>query len=90
MTTLLEFMAESVWEVSALSFLTKAAGKEGFIFSVATVILPWQSKGTSSPFALTAVCKVSVTGRRWHPSALPAAINQWRIMQLSCCTMLLC
>lgn len=29
---------------------------------------------------------VSVMGRRQHPSELPATINQWRIIQLSCCT----
>lgn len=40
--------AESVREVSALSFRTKAAGNGGFICSVATVILSRQSRGTCS------------------------------------------
>ena len=45
------------------------------ISSVATVIPLWQSRGTCS-----AVCKVSVTGRRQHPSALPVTINKRSIM----------
>lgn len=35
--------------------------------------------------ALFAVCKVSVTEWRLHPSVLPATINQGRIMKLPCC-----
>ena len=73
--------AESVQEVSALSFLTKDAGHAGFISSVATDSNTIAAEQRDLQFfALTVVCKLSVTKWRQHPSVLPANINQNRIM----------
>lgn len=70
-------------------FSQKLRDARGFFSSVATVILSrGTAKGPALSFALSlsVMCKVSATGWRQHPSALPATIDQWGIKQLSCCT----
>lgn len=71
MTTLLKFMGRVCAGSVCFVFSHKSCWKLRFISSVATVILLRQSRGTCS-----GVCKVSVTGRRQHPSALPVTINK--------------